>query len=245
MSATTSSISPWSTLPDDLRPMLDPPPGVTPNFNIENHEGQFIIVSVAITLPLAIVACSLRLYTRAFLIRSFQTDDYLTIFAMVSALAFEICAIHSSSLGLGKDMWNIPWTRMTSVLEFFIATELIYFVSICFCKLTILAFYLRFIVSMNKIQRFFIRASIAAVIIYNIVTILILLFACRPVRALWNFDYDRSKCRNTDAIFFVNAALNTVTDLAILVIPLPMLWTIQMRTSKKIGLIALFITGGL
>ncbi|KAK6544060.1 hypothetical protein TWF694_000773 [Orbilia ellipsospora] len=242
MSATTTSISPWSTLPDNLRPMLDPPPGVTPNFVDPQDIGYQIVIGIAVTLPLAIIACGLRFYTRLALIQNFKIDDYLLLFTLISALVFQGCNLYSVSLGLGKNMWDVPWTLMSPVLKWFLATELTYFVSICGCKLTILAFYLRFI--MNKTQLYIIWGFLAAIIIYNSVTILMLIFACHPIETLWNWNLDQTKCIDVDPLYFINAALNTITDVAILVLPLRTLWKLRMPASQKIGLILVFTTGG-
>ncbi|RVD85883.1 uncharacterized protein DFL_004187 [Arthrobotrys flagrans] len=242
MSATATSVSPWSTLPDNLRPMLDPPDGVVPNFVNPYDIGWQIIVGIAVTLPLAIIACGMRFYTRLVLIRNFRTDDYLLLFTLVSALVFQACNLYSITLGLGKNMWDVPWIIMSPVLKWFLATELTYFVAICGCKLTILAFYLRFI--MNKTQKYIIWGFLAAIILYNVLTILILVFACRPVSTLWDWNLDQSKCIDVDPLYFINAALNTITDIAILVLPLRTLWKLKMPTSQKVGLIMLFTTGG-
>ncbi|KAK6348506.1 hypothetical protein TWF718_006296 [Orbilia javanica] len=242
MSATTTSVSPWSTLPDHLRPMLDPPDGVIPNFVNPYDIGWQIIVGTAVTLPLALIACGMRFYTRLVLIRNFRVDDYLLLFTLISALVFQACNLYSVSLGLGKNMWDIPWTIMSPVLKWFLATELTYFVAICGCKLTILAFYLRFI--MNKTQKYIIWGFLAAIILYNVLTILILVFACRPVSTLWDWNLDQTKCIDVDPLYFINAALNTITDVAILILPLRTLWKLKMPTSQKVGLIMLFTTGG-
>lgn len=44
--------------------------------------------------------------------------------------------------------------------------------------------------------------------------------------------------------FYVGAILNVITDVVILAIPIPMLWGLQIKLSKKIG-IALFICSGM
>ncbi|EPS42963.1 hypothetical protein H072_3083 [Dactylellina haptotyla CBS 200.50] len=242
MSATTTSVSPWSTLPDNLRPLLDPPEGVIPDFHSRDNLGWQIVLATAITLPLAVIACGLRFFTRLHLIQNFRVDDYLLLFTIISALVFQACNLYSVSLGLGKQMWDVPWSLMSPVLKWFLATELTYFVAICGCKLTILAFYLRFI--MNKTQKYIIWGFLTAIVIYNLLSICILVFSCKPIQALWDWNYDQNKCLYVDPVYFINAALNTITDIAILILPMRTLWKLKMPISQKVGLIAVFTTGG-
>lgn len=55
--------------------LMPPPPGVTPDFNhTTDVQVRFIIVFV-VTFSLATIALLLRLYTRAFLVKSLGFDE--------------------------------------------------------------------------------------------------------------------------------------------------------------------------
>jgi len=67
---------------------------------------------------------------------------------------------------------------------------------------------------------------------------------CKPIRGLWD-DTIKLKCSiDTTQVMFVNGIVNTVTDAALLLIPLPAIWSLKLETKqKRIGLTAIFLVG--
>ncbi|KAI4226557.1 MAG: hypothetical protein LQ349_006859, partial [Xanthoria aureola] len=64
---------------------------------------------------------------------------------------------------------------------------------------------------------------------------------CQPISAYWN--QEPAKCINY-AVFGVWISLpHIVSDLVILILPLPVLWRMQMARTKKLGLTVTFLTG--
>lgn len=52
-----------------------PPPGVTPNFDDPEDISWMVVAAIGATLPLAIVACCLRLYTSKWIVGRWHVDD--------------------------------------------------------------------------------------------------------------------------------------------------------------------------
>src|SRR5437667_336110 len=77
-----------------------------------------------------------------------------------------------------------PKDRAGPLLQWFLATELLYYAAICFCKLSIVAFYLGFCT--NTAQTHVLYGFFAIVASYNLSTILALVFACNPIAAIWD-----------------------------------------------------------
>jgi hypothetical protein len=70
-------------------------------------------------------------------------------------------------------------------------------------------------------------------------------FFCVPVHAFWS-PYEEvrlTKCLPTAPVWFTNAALQTSTDLIILVMPMPILWKLQLPKRQKWGIIVIFSLG--
>lgn len=66
-----------------------------------------------------------------------------------------------------------------------------------------------------------------------------------PGRSWQRASRDR-KCRVVALMFsLVTGVVNFCSDLFIIGIPIPAVWNLQLRTSKKLGVIAIFATGGL
>jgi hypothetical protein len=78
-----------------------------------------------------------------------------------------------------------------------------------------------------------------------VVTITFLfIFICFPVAKLW-YPQLPGKCINQVATWIANAASTILTDLIILLMPLPPLWSLHLAKREKIGLTAAFGLGSL
>lgn len=69
-------------------------------------------------------------------------------------------------------------------------------------------------------------------------------FMCTPIRYFWNTSI-AGKCMNEMAVWFANAAINIVTDIAVFLLPMPALKQLQLPARQKYGLMGVFALGGL
>ena len=69
--------------------------------------------------------------------------------------------------------------------------------------------------------------------------------ACTPVAFFWDRSIEGGHCINFTALWFSFSIFSIVTDLAIFVLPIPVLWNLQLPRKQKMGLIAAFAFGGL
>ncbi|KAI9848401.1 MAG: hypothetical protein M1837_000195 [Sclerophora amabilis] len=66
---------------------------------------------------------------------------------------------------------------------------------------------------------------------------------CIPLAAAWDMTIVRGKCINTELLGIASAALNVFLDLAIIVLPMPTVWKLQLPTRQKAALTAVFGVG--
>ena len=81
-----------------------------------------------------------------------------------------------------------------------------------------------------------------------IVCSLIVIFACRPVGAAFSYSLrlkSHAKCIDAGMVVLVYGWFNIFTDLILLVLPMPMVWRMQMKWTKKLGIAFVFATGAL
>ncbi|KAH8425447.1 PTH11-like integral membrane protein [Aspergillus melleus] len=67
---------------------------------------------------------------------------------------------------------------------------------------------------------------------------------CVPVARFWNHEIPGS-CLSFEAVWFFNASMNIATDLALLIMPMPLLSHLQLPRIQKLALMAVFAIGGL
>lgn len=110
-------------------------------------------------------------------------------------------------------------------------------------KFSMLLFYYR----MSKLRWLRILSMCIAVIVvgYSISTVFALIFPCKPIAKAWDVTIVEGSCINRGAVYIVQAVTNIVTDVLILLLPVPMVWKLQMPFIQKIGLGFIFIVGSL
>ncbi|EHK21037.1 uncharacterized protein TRIVIDRAFT_213239 [Trichoderma virens Gv29-8] len=114
-------------------------------------------------------------------------------------------------------------------------------------KTSLLIFYIRLTDGLARHYRIRIYIGFAFLAASYIVVALNLYLSCRPFHKLWQIYPDPGNvCQPaiSNQIIWVYWAFNVTTDLYIISIPLPMLWTTSLKPWRKIGLIFLF-SGGL
>jgi len=83
-----------------------------------------------------------------------------------------------------------------------------------------------------------------SVIMFTIWAVFGSIFACVPIRAFWTQN-EPAKCINQKAMWFTNAAFNIFTDLAMILLPMPVIRSLQMGSRQKKVLLLIFGIGGL
>ena len=113
--------------------------------------------------------------------------------------------------------------------------------AIAFPKLSILALYLRIFFE----KRYRISTWVLATIISGTAVAMSLtaIFQCSPIPYAWDKSIQGGTCINV-ALFYVYYGLpNIITDVAILLLPLPMIFKLHTNQSQKVGLSILFLLG--
>ena len=80
---------------------------------------------------------------------------------------------------------------------------------------------------------------------YWLSTVVTALLICRPFAYNWNKFTISGRCGNVPAYYLSTGIVNLIIDVAIIALPLPKLWGLQMKTSKKLALTAIFSLGAL
>jgi hypothetical protein len=115
-----------------------------------------------------------------------------------------------------------------------------YNASLAFTKFSILFQYLR--IFPGRSFRIACHIMMAVVATYSSWAIVSGYVNCVPVAKFWNHDLPGS-CLNFEAVWFFNASMNIATDLALLILPMPLLSQLQLPRMQKIALMGVFAIG--
>ncbi|BDD57681.1 hypothetical protein MAP00_003027 [Monascus purpureus] len=157
-------------------------------------------------------------------------------------VAFCSCMLVLNSHGGGYHAWDVPMDNFVSFQKASYATTLLYVPTVFVVKLALLAIMLR-IFAPDPTKATVIYISVAVLVCYYIPMWFIKIFFCRPISAYWNGPLD--KCINQQKVIIADSVLSIVSDLWILILPVPMLWSLQITRVKKIRVSGILGAGGL
>ncbi|KAK4869229.1 hypothetical protein LT330_006229 [Penicillium expansum] len=218
---------------------LTPPVGIDLN---ESYQSQ-LRAKYAATYALAVVAVTLRLLCRLRISKvRLWWDDYIICVALTFATGNFIDMMIWVERGVGTHIYPLG---MAGVSHFYInlfACEILYTLSVCFTKYSILLFFWRIFNSTNIRIPIYVLASMITG--WGLGVILTTVFQCMPIQGLWDYSVKAHCGVNINDFFIGNAVPNIITDWAMLILPLPYVWKIQRSTTQKVALCGAFAMGG-
>lgn len=151
--------------------------------------------------------------------------------------------IVSGHHGLGKHIWSVPPAEAVELMRVLFSFVVLYVLTVPLIKLSVLLFYRR-IFGMTYTIWFCVFLTIG----YFISGTIAFLACCRPVSYFWTqfAEHSGGKCVfNLYPFYVTHAAINVATDGIILLVPIPIVWKLQMRWTQKLMLSGIFLVGGL
>ena len=125
------------------------------------------------------------------------------------------------------------------------AIELTYKICLLFIKASLLLLY-RSVLTLNN-PRFKIAwyAVGSYVLAFTLTSFLGTLLQCTPIHYGWDQLYGsmQGSCLDLKAQTIATAALNTLADVSLLVLPIPLIWNLQMPLKQRLGLCIIFLLG--
>ncbi len=122
------------------------------------------------------------------------------------------------------------------------AYELLYFLCLAAVKISILEFYRRMFPTFPA--RVAIYSVLAFVIALIVASVALVIFQCSPVSYFWNRTSQGRCIGQIDAIIGISIP-NIISDFAILVLPMPIIWHLRIPKVHKVALTGVFLLGGL
>jgi hypothetical protein len=103
--------------------------------------------------------------------------------------------------------------------------------------------YYRIIRSIRRLRIIY-GVIMTLIVLWTVGQIFIAIFTCVPVSGLWDKSI-KSQCNPLGPVvqIWMNSLGNIVTDVIILVLPLPVVWRLKMPKSQKWALVSLFGLG--
>ncbi|CAI6100397.1 unnamed protein product [Clonostachys chloroleuca] len=207
-----------------------------PGVDLSETNGTRLLITNFVFLALSWIAVTLRTYTRAYLIRSFCTNDWIMLIAQVTFTIYSGFLYAGLEAGIGRHNAAIEDAdREVAALKWQALAISMYIVLMLLIKLSIGFFLLRITIHMTAYVRI-IRASLALIFISSAVVFFWNIFQCIPVEKQWDYRIMYGQCVQPDEIVvvaYVMSAITIVTDFFYALIPIPMVWKVKMTIQAK------------
>ncbi|KAF2136955.1 uncharacterized protein K452DRAFT_362205 [Aplosporella prunicola CBS 121167] len=195
------------------------------------------------TLLVAICAVlvALRFASRIVRQQRLGADDWCSLVALSGVIQLIVHCYLWALWGMGMHMAEIGIPNVSANFKVLVAFEFVYGLSIAAVKCSYLAFYLR-VFPQKRFQTavYWCLGLIVAIFIANALQIFLI---CRPVAGNWDPLIPGLVCGSRPISFAIIGALNMVTDLIIILLPLPLVLGLQMDRRTKWGLCLMFGLG--
>lgn len=153
----------------------------------------------------------------------------------------KVCSFGQDSLRPPSKL--VP-VKLTVSLQLFFTDAIVFVLAMTPLKLSILWFYHRIF----PIRKFTISCiAIAAVTIAWLIAYLVSQFLlCRPYQYFWDKSIPGGTCINIRHVaYFITSPPDILTNIAILILPIPSLWGLQMQRRRKLAISGIFLLASL
>ncbi|KAI4094204.1 MAG: hypothetical protein LQ339_007547 [Xanthoria mediterranea] len=141
-----------------------------------------------------------------------------------------------------------PTAHVVAFIQLMYAVELTYTVLVTTTKISILLFYRRVFMNQATSTRFRVAWYAIAVwaLLWGISTFFAAAFQCSPASFYWSKYTHKTQgtCMDLRILLLVTASLNIVTDVALLILPMPVVWNLNIERSQKFAVSGIFLLGG-
>lgn len=204
--------------------------------------GPGIIAVAVVGITVSTIAVVLRFWARAVTAKlTFWWDDWLILATVIFSHTFLALGIAWIKFGLGKHIEAISMDNVLPGNYMAHAATLVYAICIWLIKLSALCLFAR-IFGKSPTFRKVLWGFGFAVTGWFVCTAIIPWFNCTPVRKTIE-PFIEGHCFDRMGWFLASAFINAFWDFAILVLPMPVIWRLQMSLRKKISVTFVFVLG--
>ncbi|KAL8671650.1 MAG: hypothetical protein Q9168_003856 [Polycauliona sp. 1 TL-2023] len=200
--------------------------------NFNDNRGPALMVSTVVLAVLATAAVLLRFISRRVTKMAISWDDGLIVVGVDSGAGKHV-------LAAGGEKKVIRYIKVMYAYQMFWA------VAMAFIKVSILLFYRRVFPSTATSRTWGIcnYALMFASVAFCLISLFGSAFACTPVSFIWDRTIQDGHCINLIGLARFTCITGVLTDILILTLPMPIVWNMHMKRSKKVAVSGVFLLG--
>ncbi|KAJ4245488.1 hypothetical protein NW762_013997 [Fusarium torreyae] len=215
-------------------PALEPPPGVQPQFENPPNENPLAWGVTTFCMVIATLCLFLRAYGRIWLER--KGAYWGTAYAAYALTWTPGYYVHT---------WDLVNGDLVRPLYLILVYGCCYSAVLPLIKTAILLDWCRIFVPGDKLKSPFWWGAMTIVFvqcIWGVLCVTLLNLQCRPHYAIWEF-YVSSKCYDLPKVMLASASVQVISDIAMVLLPQRIIWSLHMKWQRKIGIVIIFGVG--
>ncbi|KAL2258068.1 hypothetical protein VTK26DRAFT_8768 [Humicola hyalothermophila] len=223
-----------------------------PHVNNPESLALNVILASALSPPFAVIFVALRFYTAHRILKKIRLDDWLVLVALIFAIGYSTSLIILTRYGLGQHMaylythlwWGPEGLEVLKRYQLMAAfpISMTNNLGTLFVKVSVLCFYLRF--ATTRRFKVVIYIVVFVVVVAYLLGAMSVLFFCRPISFFWKFEPLDGYCYNPDPWYAWLIIFNCVTDFVLLVLPVWIIYPLNVGFAQKAAIVAILGTGG-
>lgn len=226
-------------------PALDPPSGVTPNFDNRPNRNHVAYGALIVCVTISSMFALLRFYARAIYLKKIHIADLIGLLALGTYFAcvwnlFDM--LHTD--GFFVHQWNFRVRDLIIFNKGFFMAYMFYCATVMTIKSAIIVEWLCIFVPSHT--RNYIYWACHTLLWVNILFYIAMMVlpnaACHPHDKLWD-PLLPGECKNTSFSGTLVSAVNFTTDIMLILLPQKVIWGLQMSIQRKIGVSLIFLVG--
>ncbi|KAK6865659.1 hypothetical protein PG995_002187 [Apiospora arundinis] len=214
-----------------------------------NPAGTRLFIVQTVSLVLATLACALRVYVRVFMVRKLLVEDWMMLAAVLFYIPTSIIVLHSIALGgTGLHTTQLTQQGILVALRAWYLGEVLYVPTATLIRMSIAFFLLR--IAVKPWHVWITRINIVVILIINIVYFFLMVIQCTPPSFFWEgparIPGAHGSCIDKAVVpisTIVHSVLSAISDWTLALLPIAMLWKVQINLRTKISVAVLLSTG--
>ncbi|KAL8945692.1 MAG: hypothetical protein Q9222_007804, partial [Ikaeria aurantiellina] len=170
-------------------------------------------------------------------------DDWTILIALVLVGSLYIDGLVWVKYGgIGKHFTRLSPSETILFFKCYFASWTIFTAAFALTKVSILLLYVRIF----PLRRFRVACAVvgSAVSALSISSFVVAFLDCRPLRYFWDKSVVGGSCLPNGPVLYGIAVPILLLNTAVICLPLPVIWGLQLKLGRKIALMANFLIGG-
>ncbi|KAK0100939.1 hypothetical protein ONS96_006172 [Cadophora gregata f. sp. sojae] len=197
------------------------------------------ILVISLLTPLMLA----KIYIKKFVVGGCCREDALCFLAWFMTTGYCVTGLLMAGHGGGNHEWEVPREELIQFQKILYADTILYGPAAFLTKTTLLLIFTRVFSHCTRTVKF-IYAFIGVMACYYVPVLILKIRLCTPIEGLWDPSVE-SMCFNQQSIFFTDAMVSVATDATVLILPGPLVFTLNVGIFKRIRIGILLGVGGL